>query len=1203
MRDDEYIILDNQLRRVGLLSNRVRAGTPFWGDTIDQSIAEDDSAFAWEDLKDTFNTINLAANKKTYDHTITGITVPSNAPDAQNIAPGNHLLYYDSENQKYYVMRMMNIDQSNKETDQSFSFDAQNLCEWKLTRTIPKAFSSDSVNAETAFTNLLAKSGWRLEYNSKSILTLKEEYDGSSSAQAYLQQLAADYDLDVDCYVKLDSAGDVSDQIVEVSDHIGSTKRTRLDYRNDLVGVDRKLVDDALVTKLYVLGNDGATIEDANNGVAFLTDPDANAKYNHDIKGRGSTWLEGTITSETIKNSAGLLAWGKKQLKMYNHPRYNYTVQVRSDISGGIGDDFRVVDFDLTPAMIVDARVIKVSKSKSDPSVHELTLGEYSTITPKKVNVDVDLTQLKKDVSQAHSDAISASKTADSAHTAAENATKNATDAIKKADSATTAAGAAKTAADTAQTTANGAETTATDAKTVASSAQTTAEKAHTVASSAQTTAEAAHKAANDAQTTASGAQSAADTAQTTASGAQTTAEAAHKAASSAQTTAEKAQTVAGSAQTTASNANTTATSAKTAADNAGKAASSAQTTASGAQNTAEAAHKAANDAQTAASGAQTTANTANTTATAAQTAASSAQDTANTANTNATAAQNTANTANTTANAAKIAANNAQSTANTAHDEATKASTEVGNVSKTYFADNVYFQPDQPTGADDGALWFKVNDTAQYLNYHDDSANSGTGSTTKTVTVKVSNDGTKVAASGRFTWSGQHPIKQSPSMTAATRAYTYRGLSATYNGKVIESGILWVYYTSYNGGVSYVPIKDLTSGTRYGTDTNAGSDPAAYHNETQTITVPGSTGNAVNDSQITLKAENVDDVQQYLSDKWSSIPFQKQLVGANISGASIDAPLISLGDGGVVWSSYSITQDPRFYQPIAAQGTVAMAQGELVVSGQTQYYDLDTNSWASYNTAGNAVDGTETNYTTTIINAGGIKNEMQDSSRSNLVGRTYMNGLKIALGNSDGTDVFTVDRNGLSHAVGLTAPDIYAKTRLHAKLIQPDGPNDALKLESGTGYSRVQSQSIYNVTNSHGANVYITAAGSLVRTASASKYKQDIHDMYDVDTLSAALLKAKPKYWFDKPSIENVVSSAKNGKVPSLDDTTAEQPGLIAEDLEELGLSKFLYYGLDGELEGVDYSKLWVLLIPVLSKLRDDVATLKGVKNNDETN
>ncbi|GAY74358.1 hypothetical protein [Lentilactobacillus kosonis] len=40
MRSDEYVILDNQLRRIGLLSNRVRAGTPFWGDVIEQSIAE-----------------------------------------------------------------------------------------------------------------------------------------------------------------------------------------------------------------------------------------------------------------------------------------------------------------------------------------------------------------------------------------------------------------------------------------------------------------------------------------------------------------------------------------------------------------------------------------------------------------------------------------------------------------------------------------------------------------------------------------------------------------------------------------------------------------------------------------------------------------------------------------------------------------------------------------------------------------------------------------------------------------------------------------------------------------------------------------------------------------------------------------------------------------------------------------------------------
>ena len=483
--------------------------------------------------------------------------------------------------------------------------------------------------------------------------------------------------------------------------------------------------------------------------------------------------------------------------------------------------------------------------------------------------------------------------------------------------------------------------------------------------------------------------------------------------------TADSANTNATDAKTAADSANTKATNAKTAADSANTKATDAKTTADNANTTAEGAKTAATDAGTKAGQAQTSADSASKAAGAAQATADTAKTTANNANTTATNAQNTANSAKTTAT-------NAQATADKANTTAQKASDEVGNVSKTYFANDVYFQEDQPTDTAEGAIWFKVTENESYLNYHDDSNNGGTGTTTKTVTVQVSNEGTKVSATGNFTWNGQHPITRTPSMTATVRAYTYKGLTARYEGKIIKGGILWCFYTSYKGGVAYVPIKDIASGTRYGTDTNPGSDPASYHTETKTITIPGTGGNAVNDSQITLKVENVEDVKQYLQSEWTTIPFQKQIVGANISGASIDAPLISLGDGGVVWSSYSITQDPRFYKPIAAQGTVAMAQGELVVSGQTQYYDDESNAWASYDTSGEMIDGNDTNYTTTIINAGGIKNEMQDSARKNLVGRTYMDGLRITLGTNDTADIFKVTRYGLSHSVGITSPAIY---------------------------------------------------------------------------------------------------------------------------------------------------------------------------------
>lgn len=1109
MRSDEYVILDNQLRRVGLLSNHVRAGTPFWGDTIDQSIAEDDSGFAWEDLKDTFNTINLAANKKTYDHQITGITIPSNGPDAQYIVAGNHLMYYDDESERYYIMRIINVDETAKDTEFQFTFDASNLAEWKLSRTIPVAFQNDDVNAKTVFTNLLAKSGWRLEFNSTSNITLKEEFDGTSSAQSYLQQLAADYDVEIDCYAELNQVGDVTGLVVEVSDHLGSKSVQRLDYRNDLTGVERKLVDDALVSKLYVLGADGATIEDANDGKAFITDPDANAKYNHDIKGTGSTWLEGTITSDTIQNPNGLLAWGKKQLTMYNHPRYNYTISIRSDIKGGIGDNFRIADFALNPPLLVDARVIKVTKSLSDPSVHSLTLGEYSSISPRK------------------------SGTADS------DAIDNLRNEMKNADNAL--------------------------ADEVG--------KAQDDASRAQSDAQNAQDVANDASGKADDASSKADQAVTDASDA------------------------------------------KSSADNAANAAGEAK------------------------------------------------EDAAN--------AQSTADTANETANTAKTTADTANDTAKTAQDN-------VDEVRKTYFADNVYFQPDQPTDATDGAIWFQTKDNLNWLNYHDDSDVTPPGGETHdvTITVHVPNDGKVVKASGSFTWNSQHPITTKPSLAAHASAYTYKGLSATYRGKTISDSTLWVFYTSYAGSTVYVPVKDMKSGKRYGTDSNAASDIPPYHDEQKTVTVggntqevhhtevidrvgveyeasgkfyktTGSTGiyntphstdkaynmtatidnpivytgkiyseswlfvvftsggkklyapayrwngsddlsgvtimdNAVdtgekstnlpsheekdvveivtipdttadNDSQIELNDETVEQVAQYKDGVWSSIPFQKQVIGASLAGASIDSPLISLGDDGALWSSYNYAQMPTWFRPIQAIGTVAMAKGELVVTGQTKHYVDD--QWGYYDTDQTFKSDDNTNYTTTIVNAGGIKNEIQTADRNNLIARTALDG--------NGFVTTTGERGNVTNSIT---------------------------------NKQFLSNAIYNSTTGDGANVNISSTGVLKRSTSATKYKLDITN-YDRALAKGYDLieKIHPKMWFDKGQVERYAKALSDGTKPDPDDKVNRVYGLIAEDLEAAGLDEFITRGQNGEIEGIDYAKLWTLLIPVTKDLNDRLTKLEN--------
>lgn len=154
----------------------------------------------------------------------------------------------------------------------------------------------------------------------------------------------------------------------------------------------------------------------------------------------------------------------------------------------------------------------------------------------------------------------------------------------------------------------------------------------------------------------------------------------------------------------------------------------------------------------------------------------------------------------------------------------------------------------------------------------------------------------------------------------------------------------------------------------------------------------------------------------------------------------------------------------------------------------------------------------------------------------------------------------------------------------------------------------------IYNRTYAGGANVTVTEAGVLGRVTSAKKYKMNIEKMegYNFNNI----LKLDGKKWFDKSSVED--SAEYLNQKAELDRRLAEKDltpgmynlemqkldasypdkgfvglnyGLIAEDLEEAGLSEFCLYkrNPDGtqELEGIQYDRLVVPLIEVV-KLHD---------------
>ena len=148
---------------------------------------------------------------------------------------------------------------------------------------------------------------------------------------------------------------------------------------------------------------------------------------------------------------------------------------------------------------------------------------------------------------------------------------------------------------------------------------------------------------------------------------------------------------------------------------------------------------------------------------------------------------------------------------------------------------------------------------------------------------------------------------------------------------------------------------------------------------------------------------------------------------------------------------------------------------------------------------------------------------------------------------------------------------------------------------------SHVQATGIYNNTTSGSANIRIAGDGDVMRINSASKYKINIKDIQKDFGYEYNLLKVKPRQWLDKSETEQYAKYLTDLYDNNLDREKIDYRenaigvnnyyGLIAEDIEKAGLGEFCEYGPikdDGtkELEGIQYDRLPILMIPILRDL-----------------
>jgi len=129
-----------------------------------------------------------------------------------------------------------------------------------------------------------------------------------------------------------------------------------------------------------------------------------------------------------------------------------------------------------------------------------------------------------------------------------------------------------------------------------------------------------------------------------------------------------------------------------------------------------------------------------------------------------------------------------------------------------------------------------------------------------------------------------------------------------------------------------------------------------------------------------------------------------------------------------------------------------------------------------------------------------------------------------------------------------------------------------------------------YSTTTSSGANMFLTDDGAVIRSSSSSKYKLNINYEQSSETANK-LLTIDPALWHDKFESEQLDKFHDIGIEPerTIDMDKRWYYGIIAEDLVKAGLEHLVMRDTKtGEVEGVEYSKIGVALIPIIRELRN---------------
>ena len=421
-----YTFLDNSLNTIGVLTNKGGQTNDYWGDSITHEIATSQDVLTSVSLSVDKPSVNIdtSGNQKTWNHVIQGLSFNIDGI-GRKVNENDYLIYQEGTNGKYYLMAITQVDESAVQSGFHYkTVQGLNAAAYDLSRKTLRAKSfaqiPDNTQEKGTAQNILKYIFEDINWDVRTIGSFGAvDYDiaEGTTAQAVLLDIIGMFEAEVDAYVQLNNWGKGANvfnkngsikRIFDFSTSLGKYRGETIRYDKNMVSITKTGARDSMYTKLYVNGNN-ITIADANKGADFIVDDVANRKYNKlGAVSTPVTYLEGIISNSAIESPTALLAWGKKQLKILNHPRYNYQISATNDDKVQLGDTVIIQDTHASDPIYLKSKVISKTVSLADPANNSFIVGEFSPIVIGADNGLEDTNQIMQLVNQANQTAINA---------------------------------------------------------------------------------------------------------------------------------------------------------------------------------------------------------------------------------------------------------------------------------------------------------------------------------------------------------------------------------------------------------------------------------------------------------------------------------------------------------------------------------------------------------------------------------------------------------------------------------------------------------------------------------------------------------------------------------------------------------------------------------------------------------------------------